>query len=107
VLSRTASFAFLLGDRHFGVITAYVDGPRAEDYVFTSSLPLQVLRYLDPTLASLLRDPGDAASSLRSASWYDAVPEEEGLADPHARRIRSAPVPGAGVRAPGRLGPGA
>ncbi len=79
VLSRTASFAFLLGDRHFGVITAYVDGPRAEDYVFTSSLPLQVLRYLDPTLTPLLRDPVDTGSSPRSARRYDAAPEEEGL----------------------------
>jgi membrane peptidoglycan carboxypeptidase len=107
VLSRTASFAFVLGDRHFGVITAYVDGPRAEDYAFTSSLPLQVLRYLDPTLAPLLREPGDAGPSPCSARWYDAAPEEEGLAGPHARRVRSAPVPTAGVRASGRLGPGA
>jgi membrane peptidoglycan carboxypeptidase len=107
VLSRTASFAFLLGDRHFGVITAYVDGSRAEDYVFTSSLPLQVLRYLDPALASLLGDPRDATSSPRSVRWYDAAPEEKGLADPHDPRDRSAPVPTAGVRPSGRLGPGA
>jgi membrane peptidoglycan carboxypeptidase len=107
VLSRTASFAFMLGERHFGVITAYVDGPRAQDYVFTSSLPLQVLRYLDPTLAPLLRDPPDAASSPRSAGWYDAAPAEERPVDPDVRRDHSAPVPTAGVRASGSLGPGA
>ena len=52
--SRTASFAFLLGDRHFGVITAFVDGPDAERYEFTSSLPLQVLKHLEPALVELV-----------------------------------------------------
>ena len=54
VRSRTASFAFLLGDRHFGVITAFVDGPDAERYEFTSSLPLQVLKHLEPALVALV-----------------------------------------------------
>ena len=52
--SRTASFAFLLGERHFGVITAFVDGPDAERYEFTSSLPLQVLKHLGPALVELV-----------------------------------------------------
>ncbi len=56
--NRTASFAFLLGDRHFGVITAFVDGPDAERYEFTSSLPLQVLKHLEPALVALVE--GDA-----------------------------------------------
>jgi membrane peptidoglycan carboxypeptidase len=54
--NRTASFAFLLGDRHFGVITAFVDGPDAEHYEFTSSLPLQVLKHLEPALVALVED---------------------------------------------------
>jgi hypothetical protein len=54
--SRTASFAFLLGDRHFGVITAYVEGSAAERYEFTSSLPLQVLKHLEPALVALVED---------------------------------------------------
>jgi cell division protein FtsI/penicillin-binding protein 2 len=54
--SRTASFAFLLGERHFGVITAYVEGSDAEGYEFTSSLPLQVLKHLEPALVALVED---------------------------------------------------
>jgi membrane peptidoglycan carboxypeptidase len=57
VVSRTASFAFLLGERHFGVLTAYVEGEQAEDYVFTSALPLQALRTLEPALAPLFAEP--------------------------------------------------
>lgn len=53
-ISRAATFVFYLGDRFFGVITAYVEGPDAEKYHFTSSLPVQILKYLKPTLSPLL-----------------------------------------------------
>jgi hypothetical protein len=49
-VSRTAAFVFYLGDRHYGVVTASVSGPRAGDYAFTSSLPLEVLKLLAPSL---------------------------------------------------------
>lgn len=59
-ISRAATFAFFLGDRFFGVITAYVEGPNAESYHFTSSLPVQIIKYLKPTLSPLLnRIPED------------------------------------------------
>lgn len=51
VLNRTAAFVFFVGDRHFGVITASVDGPDAAEYRFTSSLPLAVLRLLAPEIS--------------------------------------------------------
>jgi membrane peptidoglycan carboxypeptidase len=54
VASRSATLAFLVGDRHFGVLTAYVEGPEAGAYAFTSSLPAQVLRLLAPALEPLL-----------------------------------------------------
>jgi len=57
VASRSATLAFLAGDRYFGVLTAYVEGARAEAYHFTSSLPAQALRYLGPALEPLLDDP--------------------------------------------------
>jgi len=57
VASRSATLAFLAGDRYFGVLTAYVEGAQAEAYHFTSSLPAQVLRYLGPALEPLLGDP--------------------------------------------------
>jgi membrane peptidoglycan carboxypeptidase len=39
VVSRAATFVFFLGDRFFGVVTAYVTGPEAARYHFTSALP--------------------------------------------------------------------
>jgi len=54
VVNRTATFVFYIGDRFFGAITAYVQGPEAANYSFTSGLPVQVLRNLAPTLAPLV-----------------------------------------------------
>jgi membrane peptidoglycan carboxypeptidase len=54
VLGRSAVFAFVIGERHFGVVTAYVAGPNAAQYRFTSALPLEVLRALSPVLAPLV-----------------------------------------------------
>ena len=49
-VSRTSTFVFFLGDRYFGVITAYVPGPEAGDFAFTSSLPLEILKRMLPEL---------------------------------------------------------
>lgn len=57
VTSRTATFAFFVGDRFFGVVTAYVQGEEAEGYGFTSSLPVQVLKVLAPSLRELTQRP--------------------------------------------------
>lgn len=54
VVSRTATFAFMIGDRFFGALTAYVTGPAAARYRFTSALPVQVLKSLESTLAPLI-----------------------------------------------------
>jgi hypothetical protein len=48
---------FFVGDRHYGVITASVDGPAAAEYGFTSSLPLAVLRHLAPEIAIRAEEP--------------------------------------------------
>ena len=45
-INRTASFVFVIGDRHFGMMTVYVDGEQAADYTFTSSLALQAFRMI-------------------------------------------------------------
>ena len=42
--NRTATFVFYIGERYFGVITAYVQGREAENYHFTSSLPVTLLK---------------------------------------------------------------
>jgi hypothetical protein len=49
-VNRTATFAFFLGERHFGVITAYVPGPLSDKYHFTSALPVQILKIMAPDL---------------------------------------------------------
>ena len=53
-ISRAATFTFFLGDKFFGVITAYVAGENAGSYHFTSSLPVHILRFLEPTLSPML-----------------------------------------------------
>jgi len=52
--NRTATFVFYIGDRYFGVITAYVQGREAENYHFTSSLPVTLVKLLAPTLLAKL-----------------------------------------------------
>ncbi|MDD3353267.1 transglycosylase domain-containing protein [Zoogloea sp.] len=52
--NRTATFVFYLGPRHFGTLTAYVIGPEAGSYYFTSALPVQILKAMGPTLLPYL-----------------------------------------------------
>ena len=51
--NRTAAFVFYIGDRYFGVITAYVQGREAGNYRFTSALPVTLLKLLAPTLVGI------------------------------------------------------
>jgi membrane peptidoglycan carboxypeptidase len=53
-VSRTAAFAFYIGDRYFGVITASVTGRKAGQYDFTSSLPVALLGLLGPAIEDRL-----------------------------------------------------
>jgi membrane peptidoglycan carboxypeptidase len=50
VVNRTSTLVFFAGDRWFGTVTAYVPGPEAAQYNFTSGLPAQILRVLGPGL---------------------------------------------------------
>ncbi|MFO7541787.1 MAG: transglycosylase domain-containing protein [Thiobacillus sp.] len=50
VVNRTATFAFYLGDRYFGTLTALVPGEQAGQFGFTSSLTAQILKTLLPQL---------------------------------------------------------
>jgi membrane peptidoglycan carboxypeptidase len=57
-VNRTAAFAFMVGDRFFGTVLAFVPGKSAEDYEFTSSLAVQIFKDLEPTIKLLLeRNP--------------------------------------------------
>ncbi len=57
VISRTATFVFMLDERFFGAVVAYVPGEQAEKYQFTSALAVTVLRQLLPSLQPLLSSP--------------------------------------------------
>ena len=50
-VNRTATFAFYIGDRYFGVVTACVLGSESGDYKFTSALPVEILKNLAPAIA--------------------------------------------------------
>ena len=63
VVNRTATFVFVIDDRFYGVITAFVHGPEAASFAFTSSLPAQIFRTLAPTLSPLLARPAARAAA--------------------------------------------
>ena len=65
-MSRTSTFVFFAGDRFFGTVVAYVDGPEADAYRFTSSLPTAILKIIGPSLTPLLYD-GEVPPSLATA----------------------------------------
>lgn len=53
-VNRTATFVFYIGDRFFGTIVAYVPGKDADKYKFTSGLPAQILKVLQPVFEPLI-----------------------------------------------------
>jgi membrane peptidoglycan carboxypeptidase len=60
VMNRAATFAFYLGDRFYGVVTAFVPGSKAAGYDFTSALPVQIMKQMEPVLRPLVSDrPAD------------------------------------------------
>jgi hypothetical protein len=62
-INRSATFAFIIDDRFFGNITAYVPGSSAADYTFTSSLPLAILKIASSCLMPLLTSEESHVSS--------------------------------------------
>ena len=56
VMNRAATFAFYIGDRFYGVVTAFVPGSKAAAYDFTSALPVQILKTMEPALRPLIAD---------------------------------------------------
>jgi membrane peptidoglycan carboxypeptidase len=56
-ISRSGTFAFFIGDRFFGTVTAFVTGDQAGKFTFTSSLATQLFRSLAPALEPLVTEP--------------------------------------------------
>jgi hypothetical protein len=84
-VSRSAAFAFFLGERFFGVITAHVPGVNEEGHRFTSALPTQVLKALEPILRPMLRD-----KPSQPIEWEEAIAEN--TANGGARQARLDPA---------------
>jgi hypothetical protein len=56
-VNRSATFVFMMGDRFYGTLTAYVHEPYASHYEFTSAMSVQLLKSLAPALQPLLDEP--------------------------------------------------
>ena len=58
VVNRTATFAFYIGDRFFGVISAHVPGAEAAKFDFTSSLAAELLKIVRTSLIPMMEASG-------------------------------------------------
>ncbi|MCG6861444.1 MAG: transglycosylase domain-containing protein [Chromatiaceae bacterium] len=82
-VSRSAAFAFFLGDRYFGVITAHVPGPNVKHHRFTSALPTQILKVLEPVLEPVLQgEPSGPIPGMGPLLAENAIGEDAGQAEP-------------------------
>ncbi|QTP55302.1 penicillin-binding protein [Billgrantia sulfidoxydans] len=77
--NRTATFVFYLGENHFGTLTAYVAGSASDDFRFTSALPVQVLKGMEPILRPHL-EPGTGSCPPIPRDEYHFA--DDGEADP-------------------------
>jgi hypothetical protein len=73
VVNRTGTFAFYIGDRFFGAITAHVAGEEAADYAFTSALSAQMLRALAPIINPLVNGATPATQDVPPAPPVDTT----------------------------------
>jgi len=74
-IDRTATVVFFIGDRFYGTITAFVSGAAADRYNFNSSLPLQILKMLGPTLEALMTGlTSEPCRSVRPYGQTDRAP---------------------------------
>ena len=60
-INRTATFVFYIGERYFGTLTAFVPGSSAQNFKFTSALPVQVLKGMAPILTPYLQSGSQSA----------------------------------------------
>jgi membrane peptidoglycan carboxypeptidase len=81
VMNRAATFAFYIGDRFYGVVTAFVPGAKAANYDFTSALPVQILKELQPALLPLT-----GGKEVVSKRCTETPKRREELRDDHATK---------------------
>ena len=68
VMNRAATFAFYIGDRFYGVVTAFVPGSKAAGYDFTSALPVQIMKEMEPALRPLIADRPAAEGKCKASA---------------------------------------
>ncbi len=67
-VSRTATFVFMIGDRFYGTVLAYVPGPKAASYKFTSALAVQIFKDLTPAMRLLIAREDDQQPAAHTLS---------------------------------------
>lgn len=98
VKSRTATLVYTIGDRFYGAMTAYVEGPEAADYKFTSGLMTQTMKAVISTELTPVLDraygttPAPAAKPAESAPAQNNTPAEDKKPAPQVATARK-PTP--------------
>jgi membrane peptidoglycan carboxypeptidase len=98
VMNRTATFAFYLGPRFFGVMTVFVPGGAAADYHFTSAIAVQIVKDMEPALRGLV-----LGSEKPEPSWQDLADEFDAETEPPSGeppKAEALPPPGAPAATP-------
>ena len=72
VVNRTATFAFYIGDRFFGVISAHVPGEEAAKFDFTSALAAELLKIVRTSLIPMIESSGAALSPFTNEAPLSA-----------------------------------
>lgn len=116
VMNRTATFAFFLGPRFFGVMTVFVPGEAAKNYHFTSAIAVQIMKDMEPALRGLVLgnerpEPSWQELALGFDSEVDTpsgAPPRAGALPPPGTPVASTPSTSAPVaQAPVAVKPGA
>ena len=92
VMNRTATFAFYLGSRFFGVMTVFVPGEAAGDYHFTSAIAVQIVKDMEPALRGLVL--GSERPEPTWEEWAQAFDAE--AAAPQGEPPKASPLPADG-----------
>jgi membrane peptidoglycan carboxypeptidase len=96
VMNRTATFAFYLGSRFFGVMTVFVPGEDAAEFHFTSAIAVQIVKDMEPALRGLV-----LGSERPEPSWAESVAafDAEAAAPQVGEVPKVAPLPPPGAPA--------
>jgi membrane peptidoglycan carboxypeptidase len=81
-VDRTATFVFFLGERFYGTVTAFVSGPEAGHYHFTSALAVSLLKSLAPELRPLLGGVPDKPAGKPSLIALTAAEADHAASHP-------------------------